>query len=77
MVAISTSEYELVYAGQRQPLMTLAGTAITITETDVAEFMRDEDRLRRAQIDHARLLEIGSRNRPPQAWYDDDEEELF
>ena len=39
----------------------------------------DDDAIRvaRAQISNERLLQIGRRNRPPQWWYDRDEEDLF
>jgi len=37
----------------------------------------DAHRVERAQISNDRLVRMAGRNRPPQSWYDRDEEELF
>lgn len=39
--------------------------------------LAEEEALERAQIPNARLLEIAKRHRPPQEWYDSDEDDLF
>lgn len=50
---------------------------INVCELFGLDVDQDAERVARAQISNERLLKMGEANRPPQSWYDRDEEDLF
>jgi antitoxin (DNA-binding transcriptional repressor) of toxin-antitoxin stability system len=55
------------------------GQEIIITDNDraVARLALPEDEVSPVPVSNAYLLETGKMQRPPQAWYEGDEENLF